>query len=363
MPETETEIRHHAESFLATPEQQPAWPPHLEPEIASRQEVITIPMTGIDAILADWRALLQLSLDDNPFMSPAFLIPAASHLAKNDGLSLAAIWEHTNSLRRLVGLFALMPATRNRATGWLSASRAALWHHPLQAFCAPLLAGPEPLAQRTMQTFLDWLSARRPRLANLETMAMPVDGLATRLLEAEATRRGLVIEHRRERAHTHGLDFKPKLAAADLKAITLATAPGDVRRALELLLCLDAEEHGSDVRASILGYPDHATFIRAAVRSFSLENRIMIALLDRADAKAGAIILEGRDKAYLWWTMGPSACDPRIEAALAGAAQRQIGKVLVAAALRPLTGLGTETLVTQSLSIKLAAFGQAATAS
>jgi Acetyltransferase (GNAT) domain len=336
-----------AGTFLTTPVAQPAPDTEVLEAGDRRHEITIVPMAQAEAILPDWRALIAESLDDNPFLSPAFMIPAASHLVDGGGLSLAAVWEHQGGIRRLAGLVPLSPARRSFGGGWLMAGAASLWRHPLQPFCAPLLAGPPERAAEALSSFMDWLIERRPRLTSLSASGLPVDGQATALLLGEAFRRGLPVERQKDAAHTHGFDFTPAALPSAAAAVHIARAPGEVRAALEAMLCFGGE--------MALRHPQQATFLRAAVRSFSLQNGVVIALLDKGRDKAGAIVIQGRDRAYLWWLMGPSVTDPSVEMALAAAVGRALGRPVAAATARPLTGMWTEPLVTESLSIGLSA--------
>jgi hypothetical protein len=338
------------DSFLVTPDE----PLPLAPaRPADRSCTITIlPIAQCENILLDWRALAATALEDNPFLSPDFMIPARSHLIDDSGMTLALAWEEHAGMRTLTGLFPLVPRARDFGAGWLAQSRAAMWTHALQPVGVPLLSGDPVLAEHAVAAFFSWLQQCRPRLASVDIHAIPADGVVHEMVSDQALRMGLPIQRHRNAAHTYGLDFRPKALQPGSSAVTMTSDPAGLRTTLETLLCMDSAAR-RDKGLSILGNPRWVAFLRAATRSFALRERIMMALIDTPAVQAGAIILKGREKAFLWWMMGPSAADPMTDAAIAGAVERKLGIPLVAAARSPLSGLGTEPLMTESLQIGL----------
>jgi hypothetical protein len=338
------------DSFLVTPDE--PLPLVQVPSANSRCIITILSMAQCESILPDWRALAATALEDNPFLSPDFMIPARSHLIDDCGTTLALAWEEHDEMRTLTGLFPLVPRTRDFGAGWLAQSRAAMWTHTLQPIGAPLLSGDPNLAERAVDAFFNWLQQCRPRLASVDVHAIPVDGVTHAMLMDQALRMGLAIQTRRNAAHTYGLDFRPKAQQPGSEAVTMVNDPAGLRMTLETLLCMDNAAQ-SNKRLSILGNPRWVAFLRAATRGFALRGRIMMAMIDTSAVQAGAIVLKGREKAFLWWMLGPSAAEPAIEAAIAGAVERKLGMSLIASSRRPLSGLGTEPLVTESLQIEL----------
>jgi hypothetical protein len=301
-----------------------------------------------------WQELSDNALDSNPFLSPSFMIPASTHLIDDAMLSLVAVWHQHGELRKLVGLFPLAAVRWQLTNAWRGSSMARFWCHPLQPFCTPLLAGPTSLAENTVRVFMDWLELRRPKLTSLEAPCFLVNGNASVLLQQEVENRGLTLTSRKDALNTRGLDFRPVRLPPQVDSISIARGRAEVRLALEKMFCLDAvaaTQH--DGGRAILAKPQQVAFLRAIVRGFSLEDKVTIALIDEPLAKAGAIVLEGKDKCYLWWIMGEHSTDPMIEATLAAAAERATGKPIVAATQRPMAGLWAEPLFTESLSISL----------
>jgi hypothetical protein len=338
------------DSFLVTPDE--PLPLASAPPANSRCTITILSLAQCESILPDWRALAATALEDNPFLSPDFMIPARSHLIDDSGTTLALAWEEHDGMRTLTGLFPLVPRARDFGAGWLAQSRAAMWAHTLQPVGAPLLSGDAALAERAVAAFFSWLRQRRPRLASVDVHAIPADGATHAMLMDQALQMGLTVQTQRNAAHTYGLDFRPKTQQTRSGTVTMVSDPAGLRTALETLLCMDSAAQ-RDKRLSILGNPRWVAFLRAATRSFALRDRIMMALIDTPSVQAGAIVLKGREKAFLWWMMGPSAADPMTEAAIAGSVERRLGMPLVAASRRPLSGLGTEPLVTESLHIGL----------
>ncbi len=338
------------DSFLVTPDE-PL--PLLQASLAPSHCAITIlSLAQCESILSDWRALAATALEDNPFLSPDFMIPARSHLIDDSGTTFALAWEEHDGMRTLTGLFPLVPRTRDFGAGWLAQSRAAMWTHALQPVGAPLLSGDIVLAERAVAAFFNWLQQRRPRLASVDVPAIPLDGATHDILMDQAMQMGLPVQRHRNAAHTYGLDFRPKMQQPGAAVVTMVSDPAGLRETLETLLCMDSAAQ-RDKRLSILGNPRWVAFLRAATRSFALHDRIMMAVIDTPAIQAGAIVIKGREKALLWWMLGPSATDPATEAHIAGAVERKLGMPLVAATRHPLSGLGTEPLVTETLHIGL----------
>jgi hypothetical protein len=338
------------DSFLVTPDE----PLPLEPARPTDGHctITILSLAQCESILPDWRALAATALEDNPFLSPDFMIPARSHLIDDSGTTLALAWEEHNGMRTLTGLFPLVPRTRDFGAGWLAQSRAAMWTHVLQPIGTPLLCGDPVLAERAVAAFFSWLQQRRPRLASVDVHAIPANGPTHALLTDQALLMGLTLQRYRNAAHTYGLDFRPKSLQPGSETVRMVSEPAELRMTLETLLCMDSGAQ-RDKRLSILGNPRWVAFLRAATRGFALRGRIRMALIDTSAVQAGAVVLKGREKAFLWWMMGPSAAEPAIEAAIAGAVERKLGMPLVAASRRPLSGLGTEPLVTESIQVGL----------
>jgi hypothetical protein len=317
-------------------------------------EVEVFPAQASEPLHKAWQMLSDTALDDNPFLSPSFMIPASTHLISDAVLSLVAVWCQQGEDRKLAGLFPLAAVRWQLANALRGSGMARFWSHPLQPFCTPLLAGPTDLAENTIRIFMDWLELRRPKLTSLEAQSFPVSSKASLLLQQEIENRGLTLTSRRDAAKTRGLDFRPVKMLAQVDSVSVLRSKADVRLALEKLFCFDALfSSQQDGGKAILANPQYVAFLRATVRSFSLEDKVTIALIDQPQTKAGAIVLEGRDKCYLWWLMGEHNTDPVVEATLAAATERAIGKTIVAATQRPMAGLWTEALMTESLSIAL----------
>ncbi len=126
---------------------------------APRLTVSAIGADALESIEADWRLLQSAALDDMPFLSPDFLLPAIRHLPAEEGPELIAVWEETVESRMLVGLLPLHRGVATVGDFWTRPRKAKLWRHALQPFTAPLLAGPHDRAERTVEALFDWLEA------------------------------------------------------------------------------------------------------------------------------------------------------------------------------------------------------------
>jgi hypothetical protein len=342
-------------TFLTMPEALPPTAPAWQAETAARYDVSVMSIAQAEAILPDWQALAADAIEDNPFLSPGFLSAAISHEAEPLSISLAAVWREVDGIRWLAGLFPLKPVRRELSLAWPVASRAQLWRHPLQPIGTPLLAGDVTMAGETIAAFLSWLMERRPRLASLDATALPMDGVVSRLLIAEAERRSLAVRRTPDAAHSHGFHLPPSQPPPEVADVTVMKDAHAVRAATETFLCLDAKASATMHRYAIIDAPRDAAFLRGVTRSLALEHRLVVAQYDKGDRAAVAIFIEGRDQTFLWNFIGPTETDPMIEAALAAATGLVIGKPVVAATQRPVTGFWTLPLATASLQVNLSA--------
>jgi hypothetical protein len=330
-------------------------PPGAPPEV----ELVTAP--GSEAFQKAWQVLAAESADDNPFLAPMFLIPAAVHLAMDSPLTLAAVWQQEPSRRRLTALIPMTAPRRPLLRSLFDGGHAALWAHPLLPFCAPLLSPDRSVAEASVAAFFDWITARRQRLATMTIPSLLRGSTASEIFGNECARHGFAIDRKRDLAHTRGLDFKPSAAPACVSSVVVARSGSAVRKALEAALCLDmrAVEAGSG-QSPLLSDLNRCAFLRAVVRNCAMEDRMVIATFqDGDDASAAAMVIEGRDSAFLWWIMGKDAANPLIEAALAAAVEEALGKPIIAATEGPVSGLWARPIVTETLVVRL---GRSATA-
>jgi hypothetical protein len=283
------------------------------------------------------------------------------HLAADAPLTLAAIWQQEPSGRQLTGLIPMSAPRRPLLRSLFEGGHARLWAYPLLPFCAPLLSSDRAVAEASVAAFFDWITARRQRLASVTMPSLLHGSIAAEIIANECARHGFQIERKRDAARTRGLDFKPSAAPAAMANVSVARGGSAVRNTLEAALCLDmqAAEAGSG-QPPLLSDLNHCAFLRAVVRSCAMEGKMAIATFKEGDAaSAAAMVIEGRNSAYLWWVMGRDAANPLVEAALAAAAESALGKPVIAASERPLSGLWARPIVTETLVVRL---GQSAAA-
>ncbi len=331
--------------LLAPPLQGPSGAP---PEV----EVITLP--GNEAFQKAWQVLVEEAADDNPFFSPRFLVPAAVHLAPDAPMTLVAIWQTTPSGRKLTGLVPMTAPRRPVLSSLINGGHAGLWVHSLLPFSAPLLSPDRDSAVASVAAFLDWMTARKQRLSTLSLPSLLRGSVACTMLEQELARHGFEIECRNDLPHTRGLDFKPSSLPVGIDRVLVARQAGAVRDALEHALCLDMQRTETDnAHQPILLDINRAAFLRAVVRGFAIEGRMVIVTIDDGMLSASAMVIEGRDSGFLWWIMGKDASNPLVESLLGAAAERMIGKPMVAASVEPLSGLWSSPIFTQTLLVHL----------
>jgi hypothetical protein len=332
----------------------PILAPSLQGPMGEPPEVEVVMNLGNQEFLESWDGLLAECVDENPFMSPMFIIPAMAHLCSTAPLALVATWQTVGKTRHLTGLFPVASPRRQTLRGWLFGGKTELWTHELVPFNAPLLSPDPDIAEASVSAFIDWMSARRPRLSNI-VLPMMLDGSqAISMFETEFARHGFEVQRKRDDAHTRGLNFKPSNAPAVSDKVVIARNMEEIKRDLEKALCMDSLlMQSTSAGLGILGDLDISSFLRAVVRGFAARGEICIAHIDQPDAKASAIVIHGRKSAFLWWIMGPDARNPMIEASLSSAVEIAIGKRIIAATATPVSGLWAEPISTKSFSVNV----------
>jgi hypothetical protein len=304
--------------------------------------------------LGAWNGLLADCLDENPFMSPMFIVPAMAHLCKDKPLALVATWQNFHGKRQLTGLFPVFSPRRQTLRSFIFGGKTELWTHPLVPFNAPLLSADPDVAQASVAAFIDWMSARRQRMSHL-TLPMMLEGSqAITLFESEFARHGFKVERKRDVTRTRGLNFKPSTMPSVAENVVISRGGEEIKRDLEKALCMDSlSKQASSAGLGILGDLDISSFLRAVARGFAAKGKLCIAHINQPDAKATAIIIEGETSAFLWWIMGPDASNPIIEASLSSAVEKALGKRIIAATASPVSGLWAEQISTRSFSVNM----------
>jgi hypothetical protein len=332
----------------------PLLAPPLQGPMGEPPEVEVVTNLSNPDFLQAWHGLLAESLDENPFMSPMFITPAMAHLSNDRPLALVATWQSVEAKRYLTGLFPVFSPRRQTFRGWLFGGKTELWTHDLMPFNAPLLSPDQDVAEASVSAFIDWMSARRPRMSNI-ILPMMLDGSqAISMFENEFARHGFEVQRKRDNARTRGLNFKPSTAPAVADKVVIVREMEDIKRNLEKALCMDAlATQSTTEKGGILGDLNVSSFLRAAVRGFAARGEMCIAHIDQPDSKASAIVIEGRKSAFLWWIMGPDARNPMIEASLSSAVEAALGKRIIAATTTPVSGLWAEPISTRSFSVNV----------
>ncbi|MGL4240665.1 MAG: hypothetical protein ACRCTI_06090, partial [Beijerinckiaceae bacterium] len=112
----------------APPARRHAWP--SAGELRRGAVVSFVRAAACEKLLPEWRGLADQSLDDNPFMLPEFVQPAAAHLSAGADPLLVAVWTHHIRSRELIGLFAVTLQRAPGPAGWVRQRRVSLWRHP-----------------------------------------------------------------------------------------------------------------------------------------------------------------------------------------------------------------------------------------
>ncbi len=342
------DIGYHAPLAMAGPDLSLAY--HCEP----------ITMAALENNRADWQRLVNNAVDDNPFLSPAFLIPLSMHSDLDEELSLVAIWRQTQVARELVGLVPLAAQRWKYARGLMGRGLASLWKHAYQPFALPLLAGPLADAEVALATFTDWLLQRWPRIRSFAAPSVDTRTHYCEMLAAQSMQRQWPLHRGADRSSTRGLDFKPTGSMPCAIAVKILASPEDIRPGIERMLGFDAtsQDRLSNGEAALLN-PQRSAFLRATIRSFASEGKAILCMLDdhtgRSMSRAGAMVIAGRDQGFLWWLAGPDENNPMVEASLSAAAEKHLGKPVFAACQNQLAGLWAQPIRTEDWLMPLEA--------
>jgi hypothetical protein len=326
--------------------------------LAYRCEPVTIAFLEQHQVL--WQTLVDGAVDDNPFLSPAFLIPLSMHADLDAQMTLIAIWRFTEGEKQLVGLVPLQAQHWKQAFGLLGRGQANLWKHPSQPFALPLLAGPMDIAEVALAAFTRWLSEQRPRIRTLAAHAVRIQSQFCQILAARSMLNRWPLQRGAGRSSTHGLDFKPSGVLAGAEEVQVFARVDTVRSGIEQLLGFDALSHNRlSSGEAVLYDPQHSAFLRATIRSFANQDKAIICMLDPKTGsnvkRAGAVVIVGRELGFLWWLAGPDEDSPVVEAALSAAAEKYLGKPVVAACQKQLAGLWAQPIRTEDWLMPLEA--------
>ncbi len=309
-------------------------------------EVTFTPVNSAERLLPDWRGLAAAPLDDNPFMLPEFLIPAASQLQRGGDMLLVCAWRRHARSRELIGLM----ATTARRAGLLSV-RYQPWTSPWMPTTPLLLAGDEANATAATAAFLRALAdagSHRVQLRHLTT-----GGMTDHVLASAAQQIGASATRSAEPPRTHGMDIALP-PPGDAAGLRVTREPAGVCAMIEEALIADARapRQLGDARP-LIDAPAAVLFLRAVARGFLPLDRIVTASIGAPGGEAVAIALTARDRSYLWRIMGRGADEPGLEAALVSGIGRTTGLPVAAAADRLLTGFCTSPWRTSTLDLRL----------
>jgi Acetyltransferase (GNAT) domain len=297
-------------------------------------------------LLPDWRGLADRALAPNPFMSPAFVLPAAMHLFGARDPVITAVWRRHARSRELVGLF-VSAVSRTRGFGWRPAGRGGLWSHDMMPLGAPLLSADTEAAAAVLSAFVS--AQRRMGDGGVAFPAIETAGALASLLTSVAEALNLTVTLSPDADHSRGLDIN-LTRDPETAHVVLAQDPASLRAMLEQALAMDAAlPRAPGDTPAIIDDTGRLAFMRAVVRGFAQTGQITMARLNDGSRKAVAIALVGPDRAYLWRMLGPSAHDPLVEAALTCAIRASVAMPVAAATAYPVAGFCTVPLRTQSV--------------
>jgi hypothetical protein len=139
--------------------------------------------------------------------------------------------------------------------------------------------------------------------------------------------------------------------------------PDDVRAGIEQMLGYDAmSQNRLSSGEAVLLNPQRSAFLRATIRSFASESKAVVCMMNDQTAsvakRAGAVVIIGREQGFLWWLAGPDENNPMVEAALSAAAEKHLGKPVVAACQKQLAGLWAQPIQTEDWLMPLEPAGK-----
>jgi CelD/BcsL family acetyltransferase involved in cellulose biosynthesis len=252
------------------------------------------PLAALKAIDKAWRALASSSIEANVFHGPAFMLAAQQHLVEASGQLAALVWDRRSVAQpRLLGLW---PLRRSRGSGHAGV------HKGLDL---RLAASGAPLLDRHFA-----VEAASTLLAGLRLGAMHI--------------RELDVRHR-PCIWTHDADFLPGNALhachetaralsrhGDVRMVS-ATAPDDVRDAVELFLALEASEAARCEDHPILFEARDAAFCRSLTRTLSRDGEVAVHMLEVGDRLAAAsVTLTSQGHGWVWRTASDAALEARL---------------------------------------------------
>jgi hypothetical protein len=310
-----------------------------------------LPVSRLDTILEPWLALSDQALDDNPFLSPAFLLPLVQHDLAPSDLLVCLVWRRTAAKRQLIGFLPIRPSVRKDTQGVfaLSDREAQAWTHAWQPISTPLLARDETLSAIALRVLLKATAGLRQRPSAMRWPAVPAGSACRALLERTSAQLGLDVQIEDATPATLGLEFRPMAASNPSLELEIAARPADVSSMLERLLVLEAEadfEPLVDDAAS-------AGLVRAMARGLAARNRLRIALTPAGPGALGAIVVVSRSRAWLWRLVGAGVGHPPSEAALILAVERALGLPVSPASGRRLTGIGLDLPRLENIRVEL----------
>jgi CelD/BcsL family acetyltransferase involved in cellulose biosynthesis len=274
------------------------------------------PLSRLEPISAQWRELAARALEPNVFYEPAFALAAAPVFGAEAGAVL--VWSSGGKSRRLLGFF---PARIERRRYGFYLPVLVGWTHPYAPLGLPLVE--REAAEPIIGAFLSHL-AEDSTLPNLVLLPfLPEDGPFAATLDGILRRADMPSaafgRHRRallapvsERAHylDGAMSARQRkelrrqwrrLADTGAIAITIATEPAAVDRALEDFFSLEAL--GWKGRAGTAAADDEKVqgFVRTALFKLAADRKASInRLLVDGRAVAATVALRSGHSAWFW---------------------------------------------------------------
>jgi CelD/BcsL family acetyltransferase involved in cellulose biosynthesis len=273
------------------------------------------PLRGLEPIAREWRELAARALEPNVFYEPAFALAAAPVFGADAGAVL--IWSGGKP-RRLIGFF---PAQIERRRYGIKLPVLTGWTHPYAPLGLPLVE--REAAEPIIGKFLSYLAADATLPGLVLLPYLPEDGPFAGALDAILRRaqmpaaafgrhqRAQLVPGGERRQYLDGAMGRHqrkelrrrwrRLADTGAIAITIATAPSAIDRALEDFFRLEAQGWKGKAGTAAAADEKVRRFVRNALFKLAAEQKVSInRLLVDGRAIAATIALRSGRSAWFW---------------------------------------------------------------
>ena len=264
-----------------------------------------------------WSDLITRALDANPFLAPAFVLPAVQHAMRGAEPHFVFVTDHDikNSSQNLIGLFVLdLPAPGQGSIG-------RFWQRSYTALGTPLLDCTHAIT--ALDHLFGWLRLYHFHITGLELPMLPAESKTALLLNqylfANGHDRKVLTQFQRAilsageqtdallhsgSKSKHARNWRRQLRRLEemgTLSYEVATKSSEMRASMEDFLELEGRGWKGQKKTALIASADTATFTRSMARLLSREGQCTIhALKLNGRAIAMGIVLTSEDQACFW---------------------------------------------------------------